>query len=98
MDDIQRTHCPAGIVEEPLIFARVEDDALLRGWIFRSEVRDDVRDDRSSVVAVLVNGSTGKSVQFRWFEDIPPMLKLIAISIKIPQITHCNRLTLIESK
>lgn len=50
MDDIQRTHRPTGIVKEPLILARVEDDALLRGRIFGSEVRDDVRDDRSSVV------------------------------------------------
>lgn len=79
MDDIQRTHRPAGIVEKPLIVARVEDDALLRGRMFGSEVRGDVRDDRSSVVAVMVNRSTGKSVQFRWFEDIPPMLGLIPI-------------------
>lgn len=77
MDNVHGTHSTAGVVENPFLFLVHE----LAGHLL-VQLRDDVVDNRASVISMSCNGALGDIVQLTGFEDIELLKARVEIGVE----------------
>lgn len=77
MDNVHGTHSTTGIVENPFLFLVHE----LAGHLL-VQLRDDVIDNRASVISVSCNGALGDIMQLTGFEDVELLKTRVEIGVE----------------
>lgn len=104
VDDVHRTHRAAGVVEDPLVLARVERDHFSCGGVLRvgrGKVGDDVGDHGARVVAVRGHRCLRELVEGFGVENIPLMLHTFRETSSLHEIvlvSYLYRIQIAESR
>jgi len=77
MDNVHGTHSATSVVENPFLFLVHE---LARNLLV--QLRDDVVDNRASVISMSSNGALGEIVQLAGFEDVELLKARIEVGVE----------------